>query len=203
MEEPPAVDPRRYKQLSDTQEIPAPITATRKQTAKTSSNIKDRIKLFESIQGTKKPEHAKSKSSYTHKFRTSMKSLFEPTSRKTNEDGGGGGLSSQDVKDIVDELQDTEVAPKVGKRNALVGSWNIVPQVPPSSGTDGAMSEKGIGSPCAEGVKEMIVKEVECGLKQPKPVRVTEMKRMVLLCRERVGGIMDKERSRVAQSRKL
>jgi hypothetical protein len=26
----------------------------------------------------------------------------------------------------------------------------------------------------------MIVKEVECGLKQPKPVRVTEMKRMML-----------------------
>jgi hypothetical protein len=65
------------------------------------------------------------------------------------------------------------------------------------------MSEKGIASPCAEGVNEMIVKEVECGLKQPKPMRATEMKRMVLLCRDRVAGIMDEERSRIVQSRKL
>lgn len=203
VEEHLAIYVRRLKQIPATQELPTPITVTQKQRTKTSSNIRDRIKLFESMQGTKKLEHEKIKSSYTRKIRTSIKSLFEATSQKTNEDGGSRGLSSQDVKEIADEFQDKEVAPTVRKRNTPVGSWNIVPQVPPSSRTDGAMSEKGIGSPYAEGVKEMIVKEVECGLKQPKPVRVTEMKRMVLLCGDRVGGIMDKERSRVAQSRKL
>jgi hypothetical protein len=200
VQEVPAIDARKGRTTFNQPENPPQITTTQKQP---SSNIRDRIKRFESIQGTKKPECETRKSSYTRRMRTSMKNLFEKTSGKSDEDGGGVGLSRKDVKDVIDEFQDSEVTHKFGKKNLLIGRWNTFPQVPPSSGTDGTMSEKGIVSPGAEGAKEMIIKEVECGLKQPKPVRVTEMKRMVLLCRERVGGIMDKERSRVAQSRRL
>jgi hypothetical protein len=133
-----------------------------------------------------------------------MKSLFEPGAWKSDQDSRGVGLISKHrSKDVIREFERRVNTPKVGKQSKLIGKWNTVQQVPPSSGTDGTMSEKGIASPSADGAEEMIVKEVECGLKQPKPVRVAEMKRMVLLCRERVGVIMDKERSRTVQSRKL
>jgi hypothetical protein len=55
-----------------------------------------------------------------------------------------------------------------------------------------------------EAVRMMVIKEAECGLKQPKPLRVVEMKRMMALCRrDRVGGMMDKEKGRVVLTRKL
>ncbi|QSZ33343.1 hypothetical protein DSL72_002931 [Monilinia vaccinii-corymbosi] len=40
----------------------------------------------------------------------------------------------------------------------------------------------------------MVIKEAECGLKEPKPLRVVEMKRMVDICRDR-----DRERERVRE----
>jgi len=182
--------------------IPPPLITTQKQSNKGSSTIRDRIKLFESIQQSKKTDsEKKKKSSYARRIRTSMKSLFE--SRKSDEDGGRE-LSSQEVEEIINDFQDTEaLLPKTGKRGTLIGTWTF-PGVSPLDTTDGTMSEKG-GSPCGEGLTVMIVKEVECGLKQPKPVRVTEMKRMILLCRDRVGSIIEKEKSRVAlsQSRKF
>jgi len=179
-------------------DIPPPLEATQKQSNKGSSTIKDRIKHFESIQQAKKAEGEKNKSSYARRIRTSMKSLFE--SRKSEEDDARG-LSNQEVKDIIDDFNDTEaLLPKTGKRGTLIGRWTF-PGVAPSNTTDGTVSEKG-GSPCGEGVTVMIVKEVECGLKQPKPVRITEMKRMMLLCRDRVGNIIEKEKSRVALSQR-
>ena len=179
-------------------DVPPPLTTTQKQSNKGSSTIRDRIKHFESIHQTKKPEGEKNKSSYARRIRTSMKSLFE--SRKSDEDGGRG-LSNQEVKDIIHEFEDTEaLLPKTGKRGTLVGRWTFS-GVPLSNTTDGTVSEKG-GSPCGEGVTVMIVKEVECGLKQPRPVRVTEMKRMMLLCRDRVGSIIEKEKTRGALSQR-
>ena len=178
--------------------VPPLAAATQKQSNKGSSTIKDRIKLFESIQQTKKPEAEKNKSSYARRIRTSMKSLFE--SRKSDDDGGRG-LSNKEVKDIINEFHDMgALLPKTGKRGTLIGRWTF-PGIPPSNTTDGTVSERG-GSPCGEGVTVMIVKEVDCGLKQPKPVRVTEMKRMMLLCRDRVGSIIEKEKNRVALSQR-
>jgi hypothetical protein len=182
-------------------DIPPPLATIQKQPNKGSSTIRDRIKLFESIQQSKKTDSEKNKSSYARRIRTSMKSLFE--SRKSDEDGGRE-LSSQEMKEIMNDFHDTEaLLPKTGKRGTLIGRWTFS-GIPPPDTTDGTRSEKG-GSPCGEGVTVMIVKEVDCGLKQPKPVRVTEMKRMILLCRDRVGSIIEKEKSRVAlsQSRKF
>ncbi|EDN94436.1 predicted protein [Sclerotinia sclerotiorum 1980 UF-70] len=42
---------------------------------------------------------------------------------------------------------------------------------------------------------EMVVKEAECGLKEPKPLRAVEMKRMVEICRDR-EKVDERERSR-------
>ena len=50
---------------------------------------------------------------------------------------------------------------------------------------------------------EMVIKEVECEMKQPKPLRLTEMKRMRLSCLGRAGSIADKEKKRLVDSRTL
>lgn len=195
-------DYKRSLPIQDILEIPLPLHATEKQSSKGSGTIRDRIKLFEIIQQTKKQECEKNKVSYAHRIGTSVKSLFEL--RKSDE-SDARGLRSQEVQGIIDEFQDTEVLlPTTGKRGTLVGRWTKFQEVLPSNTTDGTMSEKGIGSPCEEGITLMIVKEAECGLKQPKPVRVMEMKRMMLLCRERVGSIIDKEKGRIVlQARKV
>ncbi|PQE11065.1 hypothetical protein CJF31_00000813 [Rutstroemia sp. NJR-2017a BVV2] len=46
-----------------------------------------------------------------------------------------------------------------------------------------------------DGMEEMVVKEAECGLAEPKPLRAMEMKRMRLLCREKERE-KEKERAR-------
>ena len=180
--------------LQDVPEIPPPLAATWKQKTKATGTIRDKIKLFENREEVKKPDCEK-KSSYARRIRKSMQSLFERKSDNVDE----RGLDNQEVKDIMNEFQDNELLlQKTAKRNAFSGTWKSFAGAP-SSVTDGTMSEKGIGSPTEEGVTVMIVKEAECGLKQPKPVRVTETKRMMLLCRERVGSIIDKEKSRAVQ----
>jgi hypothetical protein len=96
-----AIDVWKGGTVLNSPKIPLPGTTTRKETNETASNIRDRIKLFESIQGTKKPECEKGRSSYTRRIRTSMKSLFELTSRKSEKDDGVVGLSTKDVKDVM------------------------------------------------------------------------------------------------------
>jgi hypothetical protein len=200
VQEPQAVRKGNERKILDAPEIPPPLNMTRKQPTKGSGTIRDRIKLYENIEQAKKPDCEK-RSSYARRIRTSMKSLFE---RKIDEDDRRG-MSNQEVKDIINEFQDNKLLlPRTVKRNTTSGTWKTFAAGAPSHTTDGTMSERGAGSPCAEGVTVMIVKEAECGLKQPRPVRVTEMKRMMLLCRERVGSIIEKEKSRVVQQpRKL
>ncbi|KAH8687205.1 hypothetical protein BGZ60DRAFT_536104 [Tricladium varicosporioides] len=45
-------------------------------------------------------------------------------------------------------------------------------------------------------LNEMIVKEAQCEVQEPKPMRVSEMKRMMLLCRDKAGRSLDKETSK-------
>ncbi len=185
--------------LKDVLEIPPPLAATGKQKSKANGTIRDKIKLFENIEEVKKPGCEK-KGSYARRIRKSMQSLFERKSDDVDE----RGLNNEEVKDIMNKFQDDELLlPKTAKRDAFGGTWKSFAGTPLSV-TDGTMSEKRIGSPTGEGVTVMIVKEAECCLKQPKPVRVTETKRMMLLCRERIGSIIDKDKSRVVhQSTKL
>jgi hypothetical protein len=35
--------------------------------------------------------------------------------------------------------------------------------------------------------KEMIVRQADCGLEEPKPVRLAEMRRIIWMCREELG----------------
>ncbi|EPQ63829.1 Bgt-5293 [Blumeria graminis f. sp. tritici] len=59
---------------------------------------------------------------------------------------------------------------------------------------DGSMSEKDSLSGIEES-ENWLIRRVECALKQPKPLRVVEMKRMMHLCRGMIGGGMRRMRN--------
>lgn len=160
-------------------------------------SINEKVQLFESVQDGKGTGPLTKRSIFARKLSRSLKSLFEhPSRRSEDEEQARHGLDRKKVQNIVDEVQDAHKSVKIGKRmGTLVGRWNAIPPPQEANGCDGALSEKGVGSPSASEVREMVVKEAECGLKEPKPVRVAEVKRMMLICKERFGDMMDKERS--------
>lgn len=166
-----------------------------------SKTVVDRVKLFEG--GQEMPQKLAQPSrrrAFTRKLNKSLRGLFEGNSRKSpeidgstnaNADNGGSALPNQMGPDLNDP------AAKLGPRNSIVGRWNQIPQSPPrpmSSGGDGASSDREYFPNVEEDVVRLVVKAVDCGLREPRPVRAIEMKRMVLLCRERVGEMMDKEK---------
>ncbi|KAE8445641.1 hypothetical protein EG329_012938 [Mollisiaceae sp. DMI_Dod_QoI] len=167
--------------------------------------INEKVRLFESARDDKETMPIRKRSVFTRKLNRSLKSLFEPPSSRRSEDEKqarqGRGLNGKEVAAIVDEIQDIGKPAKIGKgKSTPVGRWNRVPPALVSNGGDGAVSEKGVGSPSAAEVEQMVVKEAECGLKEPKPVRVAEVKRMMLICKERFGDMMDKEKVQTRRS---
>ncbi|TGO37133.1 hypothetical protein BHYA_0105g00250 [Botrytis hyacinthi] len=69
--------------------------------------------------------------------------------------------------------------------------------------TGGKMGKGGDGRDESEKRDIMVVKEAECGLSEPKPLRAVEMKRMVEICRDRERvGEREKSRGRKLERRK-
>ncbi|TGO20079.1 hypothetical protein BTUL_0001g00870 [Botrytis tulipae] len=67
----------------------------------------------------------------------------------------------------------------------------------------GKMGKGGDGRDESEKRDIMVVKEAECGLSEPKPLRAVEMKRMVEICRDRERiGDMERSRGRKLERRK-
>jgi len=210
---PPSAIPNHFEPNEESPQAVRPLHAARRVSPPKSKAIGDKVKLFEGLREEKEvaknlpPE--KKRKSLTRKLNRSLKSLFEPpTLRKTevgkvsgteksNMLGKKRGLTSSEIQEAVNGFQDTQ-SPKGWKARRL----NAGAQEPLAIGQDGAHSEKGLGSPNSLEVSEMIVKEAECGLKQPKPLRVVEMKRMMALCRDRFGSIGHREKGGIT-TRKL
>lgn len=153
-------------------------------------SINEKVQLFENVRARHDTGEVRKRSGFVRKLSRSLKSLFEPSTRRNEEQiNNERSLDGDQLKEIFDEFQDTSKPARLGKRtNTFAKRWNAVPLTRLANGCDGALSEKGIGSPSAAGeVREMVVKEAECGLKEPKPVRVVEVKRMMLICKERFG----------------
>jgi hypothetical protein len=172
--------------------------------------IGEKIKIFEgSRESRQTAEPQKGNSSFTRKMRSSMQSFFEAQSNsvvdKERSAGRDKGVSGRGVKDFVEEIEVVKlsVGMKVEKRGTMSGRLSMIPKVLAARGGDGTTSDA-IGSPGVEVARMMVIKEAECGLKQPKPLRIVEMKRMMALCRrDRVGGMMEKEKGRGVLTRKL
>jgi hypothetical protein len=177
-----------------------------------SKAIEDRLKLFDGCgpqkQGVKTEKKERSFSGLVGSSITSMRrSFFERAAwRKPEVDihEKKRALTGKEVQSIVDEFQDGAVDGKIGKSKTIVGRWNVVPQRLARSSVTRVTDENERRVSSFEGSEsEMVVKEARCGLKQPKPMRATEMKRMVMLCREKVGTTMGKEKGKTGVSEKL
>ncbi|KAK0108995.1 hypothetical protein ONS96_002832 [Cadophora gregata f. sp. sojae] len=175
---------------------------TKKRSPPKSKLIVEKVKIFESTSETF-PEigHSRRAKAFRRRLSKSLRGLFEAPSRKSQ-----GQDQEQNKGEETSVRPNGDVSPEgsglLSKRRTIVGRWNNVPTAV-SSGGDGTTSEKHSPPPAEEDViAEMVVKGVECGLKQPKPVRAVEMKRMALLCKDRMGEIMDRDKGRVSLRRK-
>jgi hypothetical protein len=177
-----------------------------------SKAIEDRVKLFDGIgpqkHGGKMEKKERSFSGLVGSSITSMRrSFFERDARRKPDvdiHEKKRALTGKEVQSIVDEFQDGAVDGKIGKRKRIVGRWNVVPQRQARTSVSKVTNENDRTSRYSlESESDMVVKEARCGLKQPKPMRATEMKRMVMLCREKVGTTMGKEKGKTGFSDKL
>ena len=166
-----------------------------------SNLIGEKVKLYEAIRENKPAAGSKKgRDSFTRKIRKSLQGLFEKPTDAGHEPRKRSALCRTDLKDVEQNIQDDlSCGYRILKRHALVGDWSTIPQV--SKGGDGTMSDT-IDPPEVEKIPVMVVKEAECGLRQPKPLRVVEMKRMMMLCRERVGSMMT-DKGMIVQTKKL
>ncbi|PBP19093.1 mating-type alpha-pheromone receptor PreB [Diplocarpon rosae] len=162
--------------------------------------IGDKLKLFETIpQNTDHAEQSGRRGIFRRRLSKSLRSLFEPPVRKSQEEAEQGKA----IIPLGKPPKETRVVSPdgngiIGKRNAVVGRWNSFSPAPVTSGIDGTMSERQSVSQVKEGVAETVVKGVDCGLEEPRPVRAIEMRRMSLLCKDRVGDIVESQRGRRA-----
>lgn len=166
--------------------------------------IAEKVKTFETApksgDETVQPRRGKA---LRRRLSKSLRSLFEAPSRRSRED------ELDKSKPVVASAKPKRaLSPdgngEISSRGSIVGRWNKLPPNAMSSGGDGTASEKRSPSLAEEGeVAEIIIKGVECGLKEPRPVRATEMKRMALLCRDRMEEIIDREKGRVSQRGKF
>lgn len=180
------------KPSTQTEESPRHVALRRKSKA-----IGDKMKIFESKHDDDQPTSESLRRVLSRKINRSLRSLFEQKSedgkgkvkerasrlqqKEAGLTGRGKGLSGKEAQDIVDEFQSKEKSPArsgISKTSTLIRKWTW--------GQDGSVSP------------EMIVKEAECGLKHPKPLRLAEMARMMALCREKVGmaSVRYKEKER-------
>ena len=151
--------------------------------------IQDKIKGWESkgeSKGTYREEQMDLMPKKANNLFAFRKSIFEnPWNEEVGNELQKRGLDGQEVQAIVNEFQDIGNESDIDPSRA---KWKMV--VAPRMGRGGLTAQKD-GSDDESGDMDMriIVREAQCGLEEPKPLRLLEMKRMILLCRERQVGI--------------
>jgi hypothetical protein len=92
------------------------------------------------------------------------------------------GLSMEDISRIINEFRNIDTDVKKGRIDRSAdGSKTFARPSYTSSRTLGEMKERKLDGSSRE-VKDMIVRRVKCGLKEPKPVRLVEIRRIIYLC---------------------
>jgi len=184
--------------------------AEKRQRAK-SKAIEDRVKLFEGFGHQERRSKTKKERSFSGMVGSSITSMrrnfFERAAWRKPDVAifdERRALTGKEIQSIVDEFQDGAADGKIGTRKTIVGRWNVVPKRQARTSVTRVTDENDrAASYSTESGSDMVVKEARCGLKQPKPMRVTEMKRMVMLCRGKVGTTIGKEKGKAGLSEKL
>jgi hypothetical protein len=115
---------------------------------------------------------------------TLRKSIFEnPWTDDVGKELEKRGLDGHEIQAVVDEFQNVGD----GIRDSDKGKWKMI--VAPRLGRAGLVAQNDAETDEGSGDMDMriIVREAQCVLEEPKPLRMLEMKRMILLCREKVS----------------
>ena len=92
-----------------------------------------------------------------------------------------GGFDGPEVQAVMDEIQD--IGGELENDDAVKGQWKMV--VAPRLDNGGLTGQSDIDIHGSRNIDmRIIVREAQCGLAEPKPLRLREMKMMILLCRE-------------------
>ncbi|TAQ88966.1 hypothetical protein B7494_g2706 [Chlorociboria aeruginascens] len=162
-------------------------TSEKKKLRQTKSNkIVDKIKLFESIPKGKEKIETGAKETSRKLSKMASKSITKGRKRmfESNSRDRGRRLKEKDIQMIVDECQ---------KGMAATETYSGSPISPLERARSFTTHSDKDFEPAYLIQKEMVVKEVECVLEEPKPLRLGEMQRLILLCKKE-GSMMDKER---------
>jgi hypothetical protein len=170
----------------------------------------EKIRLFEDIAQRKaKLESRRKRRSISSKITmpslSSRKSLFELTTRKSTK-SVSKSLSSETIREIGSGSQREGLSTRFGKRRSQRASSYNIPQDAASDEFSNASylivkDDTQILLERTSASLDMVIKEAECGLREPKPMRLVEMKRMMLLCRDKAGfssGSLARRRANVS-----
>ncbi|TVY45607.1 Pheromone P-factor receptor [Lachnellula occidentalis] len=155
--------------------------------------VEDRIKLFEDIAEDLSPGKTQKKEGVSgrtigNSIMNRRRMFFDLSEwKKPDAEEAKRNLSREDIQSIIDELQ----------KESLDGAkdrWNAVAQKQTEKGTDKNDKSGGSSHYSSGSEVDMVVKEAQCGLIQPKPTRAAELKRMRLLCRGKGGVTARKEK---------
>lgn len=167
----PESAPRKMPARSTSQ---APVTTSRApmteppQRGKT--KIGDKIQLFEGI--------SKGKEKIERRFKRSSSLSTKATRKSSHFRRETGGLTYLELKEVAGKFSDNSDRAKEGKRRSIAGIWNDL------------KSGRGGSNKANEDESELIIKEVQCGLREPKPLRVTEMNKVMALCKDFGGRVV-------------
>ena len=156
-----------------------------------SKAIEEKISLFE---GTLEPGRNKSTITNGHSFKRmndssihgkrELKVVFDTNDFPSSFERG---FSMKGISSIINEFRNMETDAKLGLGDRLAGKGKML------LGSNYASSRTLVGARDCEvdslsgKAKEMIIRGAECGLKEPKPLRLTEIRSIIGLCREQPG----------------
>ena len=158
--------------------------------------ISDRIKFFESASRRGTDRVVDKVKSSTQRLKSRVSKAMNSSQQDLTSGDGPSFYLARLTPELSYKPYATHVlgpGQKVGRRGNIVGTWNFnplpedyersFPRPPPIVAKDKN--------------KDMVIKEADCGLREPRPVRMSEMKRMTALCMdkvEKVGGFVRGEK---------
>ena len=184
--------------------VSLPLFGLKKARANTGA-IKEKIKLWERTETRdhmakwqKKDMRASKQGGESIMVRTKA---IERPSKSDNNLTEDKQLSSKEVYEILRMFQKEEDRDRLAKLNTDVAKRSVYAYPVSKRVKEAVLHQEMDGTP--RNIGDMIVKEAECGLREPKPVRLVAMKKMLWLCREKAAAEAYKEKNRVLHSRRF
>jgi hypothetical protein len=169
--------------------------------------VEDRIKRFEEIPGPKKNQPTRlifgslSAATAANTTAATRRKKFEDSRRRFETTGRvGEGIHGEAIDNLSGELRDADDELQKRKRRSTTNETVLVPN--PIKRPVRAKATA-VGGASGDMIGAMTIRMANCGLKEPKPLRYSEMKKILLLCQGKAGGALGlyEERRSVSPSK--